>query len=112
MILNGNLGDTFVIDLIGHSATNGAPLPSSITLATSNAAVATLPATVTPDAADATKATGIPVTTVGAGSTDFTADGSITAPDGTTQAFHASGTLVLSVPTPGLVSIEMVIRKV
>lgn len=94
------IGSTVVLDILGHSASNGAPIPADAAVAlTSNAPeVATVPATATPDGSN--QITGVPVTIVGSGSTDIQATVS---PKDSTGPFTDVATLLvtpLPVPSP------------
>lgn len=68
------LGATVSGQLAGHSSVNGASIPDSatITLVSSNPAVATVPATLTVPTGGATTIT-VPVTVLAVGTTDITA---------------------------------------
>ena len=110
MSLNVLLGATVVCDIVGHSASDGAPIPDSATvkLGSNDPTVATVPDTVTVPAGGTQVISNIPITVVAAGSTDITADA--TTSDGT--VFHAAATLIVATPVPGLASIELVLREV
>lgn len=89
-----------VID--GHSATNGAKIPagSKVVVTSNDGTVAT--ADPVPDVAADTAEIVVPITVVGPGATDISAD--IVAPDGT--PFHASDSLVVTPPVePGITHI-------
>ncbi len=110
MTLDVLIGDVVVLDILGHSANNGAPMPGGATIAlTSNdPTVATVPESVTVPADGAQSVTDIPVTVLAKGSTDIHA--ALTAPDGT--VYEATASLVVSEPVPGLARIELVLRVV
>jgi|SRR5215468_4813077 len=111
MDLSVPVGAVVVLDIFGHSAVNGAPIPEGTTIAiTSNdTTVATVPDSVTVPPGGAESLTNIPVTLMGEpGSTDIHVVA--TAPDGT--IFEDTATLVVSTPVPGLVRIEAVLRAV
>lgn len=104
------IGSTVVLDILGHSASNGAAIPADAAVSiTSNAPeVATVPATATPDGSSSI--TGIPVTIVATGSTDISA--SVSPKDGTGPFVDTATLLVTPLPVPGLARIEVVLRQV
>lgn len=104
------IGSTVVLDILGHSATNGAPLGAdSIITASSNAPeVCTVPANV-PGTAD-TSISGIPVTITGTGSADIKAQ--VSPKDGSGPFEDIATLLVTPLPIPGLARIELVLRQV
>ena len=110
MTLDVLIGDVIVLDILGHSANNGAPMPGGATIAlTSNdPTVATVPASVMVPADGSQSVTDVPVTILAKGSTDIHAV--LTAADGT--EYQDTATLVVAEPVPGLARIELVLRKV
>lgn len=110
MVLTVVIGSTVVLDILGHSASNGAPLGADSAIAlTSNAPeVATVPATV-PGTGE-TSITDVPVTIVGTGSTDISV--SVTPKDGSGPFTDTATLLVTPLPVPGLARVELVLRQV
>ena len=109
MVLTVPLGATVVLDILGHSAVNGAPLgvDSVITLVSNAPEVATVPASV-PGTAD-TQILGVPVTIVAAGSADINVKVS---PKDNSGPFEDTATLVVTPTVPGLVSVQLILRQV
>lgn len=108
MQLDVKTGQTVVADVQGHSAINGAPIPTgSVVHFTSNdEAVATVPAdlttTVDGDVLD------VPITIVAAGATDIHV--TVTAPDG--SVFEDTAQLTVGEPIPGLLRVALTLRTV
>lgn len=110
MTLDVLVGDVVVLDILGHSANNGAPMPGGavIALTSNDPTVATIAESVTVPADGAQSILGIPITILGKGSTDI--HEALTAADGT--VYEDTQTLVISEPVPGLLRIEGILRKV
>lgn len=110
MVLTVVIVSTVVLDILGHSASDGAPLgaDSAITLTSNAPEVATVPGTV-PGTAD-TQITGVPVTIVGTGSTDISV--SVAPKDGSGPFVDTGTLLVTPLPVPGLARVELVLRQV
>lgn len=108
--LTAVIGSTLVLDIFGHSATNGAPLGADSTIALSSNApeVITVPATV-PGTTD-TSILGIPVTITGTGSAD--AKLAVSPKDGTGPFEDTFTFLITPLPQPGLVRVELIGRQV
>lgn len=102
------IGSTVVLDILGHSANNGAPLgaDSAIALSSNAPEVATVSATV--PGSDQTSITDVPVTIVGTGSTDIQVN--VTPKDGSGPFSDIATLLVTPLPVPGLARVELVLR--
>lgn len=103
------IGSTVVLDILGHSASNGASLgvDSVITLSSNAPEVATVPGTV-PGTAE-NQIIDVPVTIVGTGSTDIKV---AVSPKDSTGPFEDIATLLVTpLPVPGLARVELVLRQ-
>ena len=110
MVLTVVIGSTVVLDILGHSANNGAPLKADSVIAlTSNAPeVATVAANV--PSTDNTSITDIPITIGGTGSTDISVE--VRPADGSGPFVDTATLLVTPLPQQGLVRVEIVLRQV
>lgn len=105
MKLEITFGQTVSAALSGHSAVNGAVIPdtATITLASNDPTVATVPATLAVPAGGA-QSIPFPVTVLAVGATDFTAH--VVLADGT--AFDATSSLLVDqTSTPGLATVTI-----
>ena len=109
MVLTIVIGSSVVLDILGHSASNGAPLgaDSAIALSSNAPEVATVPPTVPGTTDTAIKA--VPVTITGPGSTDISV--TVTPKDGTGPFTDTATLLVTPLPVAGLARVELVLRQ-
>lgn len=103
MQLTVTLGATVQAVIDGHSANNGAPIPtgSHVVLASNDPSVATVPDV--PDLAADQSEISVPVTVLASGSTDITV--TVTTPDGT--PFTDTATLIVAPAVPGLTHVTL-----